>query len=70
MLRYRSMVALAFVLLALEHLATMLIFRAYPVERIGSPARPTVNLWLFVAMVAGVGLSLVPRGAAGESRRS
>ena len=66
LVRYRGMVALAFALLALEQVGTMLVFRYYPPERVGSPVGPTVNIWILAAMVAGVALSLVPRRAGAE----
>jgi hypothetical protein len=58
LVRYRSAIPLMFLLLALSSLASQLVFRFIPLDRVGAPLGPLVNLILFVVMLLGLGLSL------------
>ena len=56
--RYRNAVPLMFTLFALNYLAAQLVLQVIPLNRIGTPPGPVVNLVLFVVMLIGLGLSL------------
>jgi hypothetical protein len=58
LVRYRALVPLTFVLLLAEHLGRRLIFFVMPIERVGSPPSPAIQLGLLAVMVAGLALSL------------
>ena len=60
--RYRNAVPLMFALLALNYLAAQLVSQFVPLQRVGGPVGPLVNLTLFVVMLVGLGLSLLRRG--------
>ncbi len=60
--RYRSAVPLMFALLALNYLTAELVLKFVPLLRVGAPLGPLVNLFLFVFMLVGLGLSLWRRG--------
>lgn len=51
-----------FALLALNYLAAQLVFMFVPLDRVGMPVGPLVNLLLFALMVVGLALSLWRRG--------
>jgi hypothetical protein len=61
LLRYRSLVSFAFVLLLVEQAGRMLLRQAWPVERSGTPAGLYINTALLAIMAAGLVLSLWPR---------
>jgi hypothetical protein len=58
LVRYRSALPFAFVLLVLEHLGRLLILQFVPIARTGAPIGPVVNFVLFTLMIAGLALSL------------
>ena len=63
--RYRSAVSSMFVLLALNYLASQLIFQFDPLPRVGAPPGPILNLTLFALTIVGLMLSL--RGGRAQS---
>ena len=64
LVRYRSLIAFMFGLMAIEYLARQLIFFVHPVVRVGSPIGPTVNFALFMLVLIGLLLSLARRDKA------
>ncbi len=56
--RYRSGIPLMFVLFALNHVAAQGVLRVVPLNRVGAPVGPQVNLALFAMMIIGLLLSL------------
>ena len=58
LVRYRSLIPLAFLVLLLEQVGRKLLHLHWPVERIGSPSGTYINAVLFVIMVLGLVLSL------------
>lgn len=70
LLRYRNAIPLMFLLLALNYLAAQLLLLFVPLSRMGTPVGPLVNLFLFVFMVVGLGLSVWQRGDAPAPRAS
>ncbi|HEX6741418.1 MAG TPA: hypothetical protein VF079_06445 [Sphingomicrobium sp.] len=65
LVRYRAMVPLVFLLLAIEHVGRRLIVQAYAIERSAPTGTPTsaafiVNMGLLALLLAGLALSLIP----------
>lgn len=58
LIRYRSAIPLMFVLLALNYLASQLIFQFVPLPRTGTPPGPIINMIMFALMIVGLILSL------------
>jgi hypothetical protein len=58
LVRYRSAVALMFVLFIVNFLAAQLLSQFLPMVKTGTPPGPIVNLILFGIMIIGLGLSL------------
>lgn len=58
LLRYRSLIPLAYLALLVEQLGRMLLRFQWPVERIASAPGTTINIALAAIMVAGLILSL------------
>ncbi len=58
LVRYRSLIAFMFSVLAIQYLASEAIFRAIPIVRTGTPRSVVVNLILFILTVLGLLLSL------------
>ena len=58
LLRYRSLVPLAFLALLIEQVGRMLLRFHWPVERIATAPGTTINLALTALMLVGFGLSL------------
>ena len=66
LLRYRSLVPLAFLALLIEQLGRMLLRFYWPVERIAAAPGTAINIALAAIMVAGFSISLWrPRAVAG-----
>lgn len=63
LVRYRSAIPMVFALLVLNYLAGELIFQFAPLDRMGTPPGPIVNLIAFALMVIGLALSLGGRSA-------
>ncbi len=59
LLRYRSAVPLMLSVLALDYLGRELMFRLYPLVRMGAPVGPYVNFALFAITMVGLALSLL-----------
>jgi len=64
LVRYRSAVPFACVVLVLEHVARQVLLFFVPLVRTGSPPGPVVNVILLGLTVAALVLSLVGRGVA------
>ena len=64
LVRYRSAVPFACVVLVLEHVARQVLLVLVPLVRTGSPPGPVVNIILLGLTLAALGLSLVGRGVA------
>ena len=62
LVRYRSLIALMFSVLALQYLASEAIFRALPIVRAGTPPALFVNFMLFVLTIVGLLLSVWEAG--------
>lgn len=58
--RYRSAVPLMFALFVANYLAAQAMLLVVPLDRVGAPPGPVINLVLFALMVAGLALSLSP----------
>ena len=67
LLRYRSLVPLAFLALLLEQVGRMLLRQHWPIERVGTPPGTYINIALVGIMVLGIILSLWPPRAAAAS---
>ena len=66
LLRYRSLVPLAFLALLIEQIGRMLLRFQWPVERIATAPGTAINIVLAIIIVLGLVLSLWrPRAAAG-----
>jgi hypothetical protein len=59
-LRYRSLVPLAFLALLLEQVGRMLLKLHWPIERVGTPPGPYINAVFVAILVVGFLLSLWP----------
>ena len=59
--RYRSMIAIMFALLLVEHLGRKLILQFLPIVRVGAPPASAINLGLLTLILIGLALSLWPR---------
>jgi hypothetical protein len=69
LLRYRSLVPLAFLALLLEQAGRKVLQLYLPIERIGTPPGIYINAVLLGIMALGLLLSLWrPRGAIGTAR--
>jgi hypothetical protein len=62
LVRYRSLIALMFSVLAVQYLASEVIHRVIPVVRTGTPPAPLVNFMLFVLTIVGLLLSVWEAG--------
>ena len=58
LLRYRSLVPLAFLALLLEQAGRKLLQLHWPIERLGTPPGPTINAVLLGILLLGLALSL------------
>lgn len=64
LIRYRSMVPLLFLVLLIEQLGRQLVMTWLPIPRVGEPPVSMLHWTLLVLIVAGLGLSLLPRPGA------
>lgn len=62
LVRYRSAVPLMLAFHVLQYLSGQLIYQFIPLPRVGTPPGPIVNLAMCVLAIAGLVLSLWPRG--------
>lgn len=62
LVRYRSLITLMFSVLAIQYLASEVIFRLIPIVRTGTPPAFRVNFALFVLTMVGLSLSLWEAG--------
>jgi hypothetical protein len=62
LVRYRSLIALMFSVLAVQYLASEVIHRVIPVVRTGTPPASLVNFMLFVLTIVGLLLSVWEAG--------
>lgn len=58
LVRYRSLVPLAFLALLLEQAGRMLLRSAWPIDRVGTPAGFYINVALLGIIIIGLALSL------------
>ena len=66
LIRYRRAISFMFLVLIVAYLAGDLLLRFVPIERVGAPPGTTVNLVLFILMIAGLALSLWKRPGSRE----
>jgi hypothetical protein len=62
LVRYRTLIALMFSVLAVQYLASEAIFRVIPIVRTGTPPALLVNFMLFVLTIVGLLLSVWEAG--------
>ena len=62
LVRYRSLITLMFSVLAVQYLASEVIFRVIPIVRTGTPPALLVNFILFVLTIVGLLLSVWEAG--------
>jgi hypothetical protein len=67
-IRYRSAIALMFLVLALDQLGKEILLFLYPLHRVGNPIGPTVNLALVFLTLAGLALSMWSKTKSSEKQ--